>query len=189
MLNQTIPSVAQVKINFMKNEDKILAAGSKASNRQMRDGSFSLVGELIDGLNLQMLFSDGSADMTQELKGATVNLRIRPEAFETLNARFHELGNIGATVQVTVDGNVEYGTLVSNGREVESYTIYVTSVDQVEEIAIQRVGSRSDKAGVLSRMQAHKQENAANRDAAIAMRRPQVQAAKAGAAENAVVFS
>jgi hypothetical protein len=188
MLNQTIPSVAQVKINFMKNEDKIMAQGSKASNRVMRDGSVSLVGELVDGLNLQMLFSDGSADMTQELKGVTVNLRIRPEMFETLNARFHELGNIGATVQVTVDGNVEYGTLVANGVEVESYTIYVASVDLVEEIAIQRVGSRDDKAAVLNRMKAHKHANNAARETAIASRRPQIQAAKAGAEQTALNF-
>lgn len=179
---QNTASVAQVKINFMKNEDKISELGSKAYYRQMRDGNMSIVCELVDGVNLQMAFSDEEAcDMTAELKSTRVNLRVTADQFEAMNATFNDLGAVGAVVQVAVDGNVEYGTLVANGIETESYTLYVSEVQAIEEVKIQRVGSIGDKAGVVARMRAHKAGNAAAREAAIQMNRPQIQAVQAGA--------
>jgi hypothetical protein len=184
MKGQNIQSVAQVKVNFMKNEDKIQELQSKASNRIMRDGSHSVVCELVDGIALNMQFVEGVEDVTKELLGVTVNLRFTPDQFRALNERFHQLGPIGALVQVALDGNVEYGTLVSNGVEVESYTIYVAEVQDVEEVQIQRVGSRDSRDAVLARMQSHKASNASAREAAIAKNRPtlQTKAAQSGVA-------
>lgn len=183
-----VPSIAQIKVNFMKNEDKINQMQSKANHRVMRDGSHSVVAELIDGLNLQMQFTEGVEDVTKELVGVTVNARFTEAQWQALNERFHQLGNIGANVQIAIDGNVEYGTLVSNGVEVESYTMYVSEIQEVEEISIQRVGSRDSKNAVIERMNAHKAKNAAQRDAAIARNRPQVAAAKAGVTEDIAAF-
>ncbi len=190
MKGQINTGIAQVKINFMKNEDKVLELGSKASHRSMRDGSISVVGELIDGVNLMMGFNESTENMTEELKGVTVNLRFSAEMFSALNARIHELGPIGALVQVAVDGNVEYGTLVANGVEVESYTIYVSEIQDIEEVQIQRVGTRDDKNAVLLRMRSHKAANSAARDAAIQRNRPtlQTKAAQASAAETVLNF-
>lgn len=181
---QNVQSLAQVKINFMKNEDKIAELGSKAYYRVMRDGNMSIVCELVDGVNLMMAFSDNEAcDMSAELKSTRVNIRVTPEQFEAMNANFHEIGNIGAIVQVAVDGNVEYGTLIANGIETESYTLYVSEVQAVEEVKIQRVGSIADKEGVVARMRAHKAANAAAREQAIQANRPMLQtkAAQQGA--------
>jgi hypothetical protein len=175
MKAQNIQSIAQVKVNFMKNEDKMREVGSKAYNRVMRDGSVSVVSELVDGLNLTMTFDEGTEDVTNLLKGIRVTLRFSEDQFEALNARFHDLGSIGALVDVLVDGDVEYGTLVANGVEVESYTIYVSEIQEVEPIVMQRVGSRDAKSAVLDRMMAHKAANNAAREQAIASRRPVLQ--------------
>jgi hypothetical protein len=190
MKGQINTSIAQVKINFMKNEAKISELGSKASHRVMRDGNISVVGELIDGVNLMMQFNEHTENMSDELKGVTVNLRFSSEMFNALNARIHELGPIGALVQIEVDGNVEYGTLVVNGVQVESYTIYVTEIQDIEEVSIQRVGSRDAKDAVLARMREHKAANSAARDAAIQRNRPMLQtkAAQEGAAESTLLF-
>jgi hypothetical protein len=190
MKGQVSFGIAQVKINFMKNEAKVLELGSKASHRAMRDGSISVVGELVDGVNLMMQFNEHSADMSDELKGVTVNLRFLPEMFSALNARIHELGPIGALVQVVADGNVEYGTLIVNGVQKESYTIYVSEIQDIEEVSIQRVGSRDNRDAVVERMREHKASNSAARDAAIQRNRPtlQTKAAQEGAAESALLF-
>lgn len=190
MKGQVNTGIAQVKINFMKNESKITELGSKASHRVMRDGSISVVGELVDGINLMMQFNETSENMSDELKGVTVNLRFSPDMFSALNARIHTLGPIGCLVQVAVDGNVEYGTLVANGVQVESYTIYVSEIQDIEEVSIQRVGSRDAKDAVLARMREHKAANSAARDAAIQRNRPvlQTKAAQEGAMQTVLTF-
>lgn len=152
-IQQTVKSIAQVKINFMKSEDKINELGCKAYYRTYRDGSVGIVGELTDGFMLSMNTTDaGTIDMTDHLKGLTVNLRVSPEAFEAMNARFHEFSALGAYLEIEVDGNVEHGTLTVRNEEVESFTIYVAEVLGVEPMAALRVGTVSKSDDLFARI-------------------------------------
>jgi hypothetical protein len=193
MLNQQIqqiPSVAQVRINFQKNDDKIIESKSKASNRLMKDGNVSVVGTLVDGINLKMTFDDEPAeDMSNELKGMTVNLRLTPDQWKAVNHEFHLMeSKVGAMIQVEISGDVAYGTLVVRGEEVESYTMYVADVQEIEEVKIGRVGTRDKKSAVLERMRAQKVRETEKRNAAIGKRRPTTAAAAEGAKQMSLNF-
>lgn len=177
-IQQSVKSIAQVKVNFMKSADKISELGSKAYHRFYRDGSVGIVGELTDGFMLMMNTTDsGQIDMTSQLVGVTVNLRLTQEQFEAINARFHEFGNsLGAYIEVELDGNVEHGTLTVRNEEVESFTIYVAEVTGVEPMAAIRVGTVSASSELTAKIAQHKQVNAAKSAAVVATNR----AARAG---------
>jgi hypothetical protein len=161
-LQQTVKSIAQVKINFMKSEDKIAELGSKAYYRYYRDGSVGIVGELSDGFMLSMNTTDaGTIDMTDHLKGLTVNLRLTAEQFEVINSRFHDMSALGAYLEIELDGNVEHGTLTVRNEEVESFTIYVAEVIDIQPMAALRVGTVTSNNDLMQRIAKQKQAQAA----------------------------
>lgn len=168
-LQQTVKSIAQVKVNFMKSEDKIAELGSKAYFRYYRDGSVGIVGELTDGFMLSMNTTDaGTVDMTDHLKGLTVNLRLTAQQFEVINSRFHGFNALGALLTIELDGNVEHGTLTVRNEEVESFTIYVAEVTEVEPMAALRVGTVTSNDDLMQRIAKQKQAQAAKSAAVIA---------------------
>lgn len=185
-LQQTVKSIAQVKINFMKSEDKIAELGSKAYYRYYRDGSVGIVGELSDGFMLSMNTTDaGTIDMTDHLKGLTVNLRLTAEQFEVINSRFHDMSALGAYLEIELDGNVEHGTLTVRNEEVESFTIYVAEVIDVAPMAALRVGTVTSNNDLMQRIAKQKQAQAAKSAQVIATNA----AARAGVpAVNAEMF-
>ena len=185
-LQQTVKSIAQVKINFMKSEDKIAELGSKAYFRYYRDGSVGIVGELTDGFMLSMNTTDaGTIDMTDHLKGLTVNLRLTAQQFEVINSRFHDMNALGAYLEIELDGNVEHGTLTVRNEEVESFTIYVAEVIDVAPMAALRVGSVTASDDLFARIAKQKQVQAAKSAAVIQTNR----AAREGAVPvNAEMF-
>lgn len=171
-LQQTVKSIAQVKVNFMKSEDKIAELGSKAYYRYYRDGSVGIVGELTDGFMLSMNTTDaGTVNMTDHLKGLTVNLRLTAEQFEVINGRFHEMNALGAYVEIELDGNVEHGTLTVRNEEVESFTIYVAAVNEVEPMAALRVGSVTSNSNLMQLIAKQKVAQAEKSAAVIATNR------------------
>lgn len=179
-IQQNVKSIAQVKINFMKSEDKIAELGSKAYYRYYRDGSVGVVGELSDGFMLSMNTTDaGTVDVTDHLKGLTVNLRLSAEQFEMINGRFHDFNGLGAYLEVELDGCVEHGTLTVRNEEVESFTIYVAEVVGVEPMAALRVGTVSASADLFARIAKQKQVQADKSAAVIATNRSAREGAKA----------
>jgi len=176
-IQQSVKSIAQVKINFMKSEEKVAELGSKAYNRLYRDGSVGIVAELTDGFMLQMNTTDsGTVDMTELLRGLTVNLRVAPEHFEILNERFAQFNSVGAYIEVELDGNVEHGTLTVREEQVESFTIYVANILGIEPMAALRVGSIVAHNELVSKITKQKEAQAKESASVIATNR----AARAG---------
>lgn len=171
-IQQTVKSIAQVKVNFMKSAEKVAELGSKAYKKDYRDGSVGMVAELTDGFMLSMNTLDaGTVDMTEMLKGLTVNIRFSPEDFDAINARFEDFNSLGAYIEVEVEGNIEHGTLTVRNEEVESFTIYVQAVLGVEPMAALRVGTVSSHNDLLARIAKQKQTQAANSANVIASNR------------------
>jgi hypothetical protein len=167
-----VTSVAQVTINFLKSEEKVIELGSKAYYSNTRDGLKSVVGKLSDGFNIQMTFTEGREDMTDEVIGTTVNVRFTEEQFEALNERFHEFDTaVGAIVEFKIDGDLRYGTLTVRGQETEAYTLYAEEILNVEPMMLQKVGIVDAKDAVLLRMKSHKEDIAAKSLAATAANR------------------
>jgi hypothetical protein len=167
-----VTSVGQITINFQKNESKVLELGSKAFYSNTKDNCKSVVGKLSDGFNIQMTFTEGREDMTDEVIGNTVNVRFTQEQFEALNERFHQFDTaVGATVEFKIDGDLRYGTLTIQGKETEAYTLYADEILNVEPMMLQKVGIVDSKDAVLLRMKGHKQDIATKAQEASASNR------------------
>ena len=149
MLQSNVDSRLVAKVNFMdpeKKADKIAEVKSKAYNRQYRDKSIGVIAEIQEAQNLNVQFTDtGLTDVTSHLIGHDVNIRFTIDQWKALNARFHQMDAIGAYVTITIDGNVEYGDLTVGGEDVQSFTVYTTSVDDVNVMELARVGTPTSK--------------------------------------------
>lgn len=185
MKSKFTTSIAQVQINFFSSVERQEETGCRFWRRSTpyADGSIGLVGTLVDGINLNMQFEDGVADMAADLVGLRVNLRLTRDCFELVNSAAWDVVGAGIMLEVELECDVKYGKITVNGEEQMSYTLYVFEVCDVEAFRVQKVGTVGRKEEILAAMRADKAKAQADRETARANRSGTRRAARAGAEE------
>lgn len=168
IVKQEASSQVQVKINFMKSQERISELRSKASYRVPSPGNFSVVCEITDGRSLMVQTAEGGfEDWTADLIGQTANLRLTQEQFDVLNSEIHEINGVGASVvyDLACDVRVGYITTRKEG-EVLSVTLYPDTLVEVEPVEIQRVGSVLSRDALRAGLKANRERQERKRLAA-----------------------
>lgn len=177
---QSMPSQVQVRVNFMKSEDRIAELGSKANYREYGPDNISVVCTIVDGVNLRVNAEEGMQDVTAQLIGSTANIRLTQEMFDALNHEFHEMSAVGAEITLELNDHVRVGFLntMRNAEPVISVTIYPDSIVEVEAVKVQKIDSCLKISDILAGLEKQKAESEQQRIAAVSSNRVARESAK-----------
>lgn len=183
------PQLVTVKCLYSTNAAKIERQGSVLYNKQNKDDTVGLVGEITETANAVMNSEEGLSPADEFLVGQQVSLRVSRGQFEEISMYIDDeklTGGLAITVQLKSDDHVRVGMLDIKGEEQLSVTIYAwgatgeetegepaPGIVEVEYVPVPKVGNIYPMAKIIEELKKNKQRNEKVRSEAIARNRMQ----------------